>query len=67
MYTYLLRHLKTSSLEEDSSELLSMPSELSDSSLVGSGESLSLFDVDDDNDVYPDAMPDSDLESDELS
>ena len=44
-----------------------MLSELSDSSLVGTGESLSLS-VDDDNDDddwYPDAMPDS--ESDELS
>lgn len=69
MYTYLVHHLKTSPLEDDSSELLSMPSELSDSSLVGTGESLSLCDVDDNNDddVYPDAMPDSDLESDELS
>lgn len=55
MYTYLVRHLKTSSLEDDSSELLSMPSELSDSSLVGTGESLSLGDVDenDNDDEYP--------------
>ena len=69
MYTYLLCHLNTSSLEDDSSELLSLPSELSDNSLVGTGESLSLCDVDDNDkdDVYPDAMPDSDLESDELS
>ena len=66
MYTYLVHHLKTSSLEDDSSELLSIASELSESSLVGTGESLSLCDVEDD-DVYPDAMPDSDLESDELS
>ena len=50
MYTYLVRHLKTSSLDDDSSELLSMPSELSDSSLVGTGESLSLCDVDEDDD-----------------
>lgn len=68
MYTYLVCHLKTSSLEDDSSELLSMPSELSESSLVGTGESLSLCDIDDndDDDWYPDAMPDSDSESDEL-
>ena len=70
MYTYLVRHLKTSSLEDDSSELLSMPSELSDSSLVGTGESLSLGDVDenDNDDEYPaDFWSDSELESDELS
>ena len=64
MYAYLVRHLKTSSLEDDSSELLS--SELSDSPLVGTGEPLSPWDVDVD-DVYPEANPDSDLESDELS
>ena len=75
MYTYLVRHLKTSSLAEDSSELLSIPSELSDSSLVGTGESLSLGDVDENvedeysPDTIPDSdsKPDSDLESDELS
>ena len=64
-----MRHLKTSSLDDESSELLSIPFKLSDRSLVGTGESLSLCDADDndDDDVYPDAMPDSDLESDELS
>lgn len=68
-HIYLVRHNTTSPLEDDSSELLSILSELSESSLVGNGESLSLSDDDDNDDaddLYPDAMPDSNSESGEL-
>ena len=55
-------------LDDSSSELLLIWCELSDSSLVGMGESLSPSvetDNDDDDDLCPDARPDS--ESDESS